>query len=83
MAEPVRGVVVGGGEGVPVNVPSPGRFALHKLWVSRRRDVTDQAKAAKDLLQAQQILDVLVEDRPGDLAAAWEEASEVRTLSSG
>ena len=82
MGEPVRAAVVAA-EGVLVNVPSPARFAFHKLWVSRRRDVTIQAKAAKDLLQAQQILEVLVEDRPGDLAMAWQEASGVRTLRSG
>ncbi len=82
VAEPVRGAVVGG-EGVLVNVPSPGRFALHKLWVSRRRDAASQAKAGKDLFQALEVLEVLVEDRPGDLVAAWEAAPEAGTWRSG
>ncbi|WP_338118974.1 nucleotidyltransferase family protein [Paracraurococcus ruber] len=60
------------GAGVPINVPAPERFALHKLIVARRRD--DQAKARKDLAQAAQLLDVLARQRPFELAAAWHEA---------
>jgi hypothetical protein len=31
-----------------------------------------QAKARKDAVQAEQLLEVLVEDRPDDLREAWE-----------
>jgi hypothetical protein len=68
---PAEAVVVGGA-GVLVNLPDPARFALHKLWISARRPVAEQTKAAKDLRQAGDLLDVLLADRPGDVAAAWE-----------
>lgn len=63
------------GLGVPVKVPAPERFALHKLIVSRRRlsSVAGQAKSGKDLAQAGILLQVLASDRPGELDAAWEE----------
>lgn len=64
-----RAAVVGG-SGILVNVPLPGRFALHKLWVARSRPVSEQTKARKDWLQAQQILEVLRSDRPEDVAEA-------------
>ena len=59
------------GAGVLVNVPDPTRFAFHKLIVSQRR--SNLAKARKDLVQAQTLLEVLVQDRPGDVADFWEE----------
>ncbi len=65
------GIVDGGG--VLVNVPNPARYALHKLLVSRSRAISSQTKAIKDIHQAVQLIDVLVDDRPGDLAVAWEE----------
>jgi hypothetical protein len=58
------------GAGVLVHVPDPARFALHKLIVARRRPPTWQAKRDKDLRQAAQLVELLAEDRPGDLAAA-------------
>jgi hypothetical protein len=63
--------VVLGGSGVLLNVPPPGRFALHKLWLAHQRPVAEQAKARKDRLQAEQLLEVLLEDRPEELRAAW------------
>lgn len=65
------GAAVVGGSGILVNVPSPARYAIHKLWLSSERPVAEAAKARKDLRQAEQLLEVLVEDRPGDLEAAW------------
>ncbi|MSP01595.1 MAG: DUF1488 family protein [Acetobacteraceae bacterium] len=61
------------GNGVLVSVPAPERFALHKLIVARRRRPGDP-KQQKDLLQASALLDVLVERRPLELRAAWNEA---------
>jgi hypothetical protein len=60
--------------GVLVNVPAPARYALHKLVTLQRRPAAFQTKALKDFAQARQLLEVLVEDRPGDLAIAWEAA---------
>ncbi|CAN0403996.1 unnamed protein product, partial [Phaeothamnion confervicola] len=53
-----------------VNVPDPARFALHKLLVSGRRLVFEQAKAGKDRQQAAEIIAALYEDRRGDLTLA-------------
>ncbi len=64
--------VVAGGHGILVNVPDPARFAFHKLWTSQKRPVAEQTKARKDLAQAGQVLEALLEDRPQDLAPAWE-----------
>lgn len=69
IAKPTQAVVVGGA-GILVNVPDPARYALHKLLVSGRRSVAEQAKSAKDLRQAQALLEVLAEDRPNDVRVA-------------
>ena len=68
---PEKGVLVGG-DGTLVSVPSPARFALHKLVVSQRRPAAFAAKARKDIVQAIEVLDVLLADRPGDVTAAIE-----------
>jgi hypothetical protein len=64
-------IVTGGG--ILVNVPSPARFALHKLWVAGRRNVAEQAKSRKDRRQASELIEVLLRDRPEDLPAAWDQ----------
>lgn len=70
IAEPQQAVILGS-DVVLVNVPSPARFAIHKLWFSSRRPPAFQAKALKDRLQARQLIEVLLEDRPDDLREAW------------
>jgi hypothetical protein len=79
--------VVDGG-GILVNVPSPGRFAFHKLLISGERGAVAHTKMEKDMLQAAQVLSVLVEERPGDVRIAWDEIERrgtewVRRVSSG
>ncbi len=79
-AEPLQGLdyliekttkaAVVGGSGILANVPLPARYALHKLWVAKNRPVSDQAKARKDVAQAQQVIEVLFADRPGDIEEA-------------
>jgi hypothetical protein len=62
-------------EGVLVKLPRPERFAIHKLIVAdRRREGPDSLKARKDLKQAEILISVLAEDRPVDLAEAYEAA---------
>lgn len=68
--EPIRAGIVNGG-GILVQVPSPARFGLHKLIVSRERGAASHTKVEKDLLQAAQILSVVAEERAGDLDLAW------------
>lgn len=57
---------------VLVQVPDPARFAWHKLWVAHQRGVSFQNKARKDVLQAAQLLELLLEDRPDDVKLAWQ-----------
>jgi hypothetical protein len=68
--KPVSAAVLAN-SGILVRVPQPGRFALHKLWLASQRPASDQAKARKDLRQAEQILDALAHDRPGDIDEAF------------
>ncbi len=59
--EPVKAVLLHGG-GTAVTVPSPERFAVHKLILSRRRK-SSEAKADKDLRQAAVLLQILLQKR--------------------
>jgi len=82
-----RGAVVNGG-GILLNVPSPARFGFHKLIVAGERGTTVHTKVEKDLLQAAQVLSVLVEERAGDVLVAWDEIKRrgggwTRRVSSG
>lgn len=70
--EPVHAVLLHGA-GVYVSVPTPERYALHKLIVAQRPERQAQKKA-KDIVQAERLLAILVEDRPHDLLAAWDDA---------
>ncbi len=66
------------GPGVPVKVPAPERFVLHRLIVSLMRidSAACQAKAGKDIAQVKILLRALAEDRPHELDAAWQELLE-------
>ncbi|HUP62518.1 MAG TPA: GSU2403 family nucleotidyltransferase fold protein [Thermoanaerobaculia bacterium] len=70
LIEKTTKAAVVGGSGILVNVPLPGRYALHKLWVAKNRPVSDQTKARKDISQAQQVIEVLLIDRPDDIDEA-------------
>lgn len=74
--EPVRATLLHAA-GVPVLVPSPQRYAIHKLIVSTRRREDDDgtAKSRKDLLQATALAEVLIAQRQTyELAEAYIEA---------
>ncbi len=60
--------------GVLVQIPRPERYAVHKLIVAQRRTGPGLGKVPKDLAQAEVLMRVLAEDRPGELAAAYETA---------
>ncbi|RUX67058.1 hypothetical protein EOA25_41860, partial [Mesorhizobium sp. M2A.F.Ca.ET.040.01.1.1] len=63
--------------GVPVLVPSPERFAVHKLIVATRRERGAAAKREKDLHQAGLLVEALdTTRRQDDLALAFAEAWE-------
>jgi hypothetical protein len=61
--------------GVLIQIPTPERYAIHKLIVAdRRRDGPDSAKARKDRAQARWLIAVLAEDRPAELADVYADA---------
>lgn len=61
------------GAGILVNVPSPERYALHKLILAQRRQA-NPAKINKDVEQAEVLLGVLVSQNASALPEAWHEA---------
>lgn len=74
IADPIQAVALYR-NGVLVQVPRPERFAIHKLIVAdRRQGGPDQLKSRKDRAQAAFLVAVLSEDRPDELAEAYEDA---------
>ena len=74
IAEPIHALALYR-SGVLVQIPRPERFAIHKLIVaSRRHGGPDEAKARKDRAQAEFLIRILAEDRPDDLAEAYDHA---------
>jgi hypothetical protein len=57
-----------------VQIPRPERYAIHKLIVAQRRKGPGLAKIPKDLTQAEVLLNILAEDRPGAVVEAFETA---------
>lgn len=64
------GIVLGKEHVIPVMLPDPARFALHKLIVSTFRGRAGALKADKDLRQATALVDALVERFPDWLTGA-------------
>jgi hypothetical protein len=69
--EPERSVLLYGG-GLPVTVARAEAYAVHKLIVAVDR--INQAKSAKDIQQAQILIEALAVKRPAELAASWNTA---------
>jgi hypothetical protein len=59
--------------GVYVLVPTPERYAVHKLIISRRRPA-GAAKQEKDIQQSAALLELLAQKRTYELKMAWKEA---------
>lgn len=72
--DPVRSVVLHKG-GIPVRVPAPERYAVHKLIVATLRR-EDPAKSGKDVRQAEQLIRALLSSRSFALFEVWKEATE-------
>ncbi|AGH49286.1 hypothetical protein G432_07805 [Sphingomonas sp. MM-1] len=58
IADPVASVALWGA-GIPVTIPQPARFAVHKLILAQRREGAHRLKRAKDLAQAQALMAAL------------------------
>ncbi|MGA7673622.1 MAG: GSU2403 family nucleotidyltransferase fold protein [Rhizomicrobium sp.] len=70
--DPEQAVVLHG-SGIHVYVPTPERYAIHKLIVSRRRRA-GSAKSDKDFFQSEALINVLAQKRAYELKSVWEEA---------
>jgi hypothetical protein len=74
--EPVRSVALHDA-GVPVLVPAPERYAIHKLIVAPLRNSFSQDKARKDIDQSEALIEAFgTSNRTSDLGFAWMEAWE-------
>lgn len=73
IAEPIPAVGLHR-NGVLVQIPRPERSAVLKLIVARRRSVGSEAKARKDLAQAELLVKIFAEDRPFALDEAFQRA---------
>lgn len=74
LADPIEAAAIYR-EGVLIRIPRPERFAVHKFIVAdRRRDGPQSIKARKDLMQAEVLTAIMAEDRPFELAEAYEDA---------
>jgi len=70
--EPVHAAVLFSA-GIPVLVPQPARYALHKLILAQKR-TADRAKRGKDLAQASALITVLKQSDPYALEDARDAA---------
>jgi hypothetical protein len=67
---PVDAIALSPNQVIPIRVPSPERFALHKLFSSQSRR-TDRDKIRKDLDQAAILAAAVEEETPGRLREAF------------
>jgi hypothetical protein len=69
-ADPVRSVVLSPNQIIPVTIPAPERFVVHKLFSSQSRR-GDRGKASKDLAQAAVLAAALEDETPGSINDAF------------
>lgn len=67
IGDPIESVVLSPNQVIPVKIPSPERFAIHKLFSSQSRR-SNRDKIRKDLEQAAVLAAALEEETPGSLA---------------
>jgi hypothetical protein len=75
-AEDTMEIVALYGTGVVVRVPTPLRYAVHKLIVAQQRKQSDLGKKQKDLRQAKELLDVFLETDENALQDCLDEARD-------
>ncbi len=70
LSQSIETVIIGRESVVPVRVPRPERFALHKLWVAQMRGATNE-KRTKDIHQGAVLVAALAETEVGALEEAF------------
>ena len=66
IGEPIESIVLSPNQVIPVRIPSPERFAIHKLFSSQSRR-SNRDKIRKDLQQAAVLAAAIEEETPGRL----------------
>ena len=66
---PIRAILLAPNGGIPITVPNPAKYAIHKLITANLRPITETTKAGKDLMQADQLIKVLLAELPVELKA--------------
>lgn len=74
MVDIVQAVVFCAEGATLVNIPRPDRFAVHKLIVSAERKISESVKSAKDVRQANAIIQYYLDNRMDELAETCLEA---------
>ena len=75
LLEPLQACVFSNLGACVVNLPTPERYAVHKLIVYGERPVRERTKATKDLLQAASLAGYFLETGQADVFnAAWQNA---------
>ncbi len=64
------------GAGIPVMIPQPAKFAVHKLILAQRRDSGNRLKRRKDLDQARDLIEALLDHDRHALGDRLDEASK-------
>jgi hypothetical protein len=65
---PVQAVALHGA-GIPIRIPAPARYGVHKLIIAQKRNA-ENVKRRKDLMQAKSLMEALAESDPW----AWSDA---------
>ena len=73
--EPLQIVLIDNA-GILVNVPHPARFAIHKCIISQHRTITEKAKSEKDLFQAEQLFEILLDTNDTAISTAWSDLNK-------
>ena len=68
--DPVPAVALSPNQVIPIRIPAPERFLIHKLFSSQSRR-GDRGKAAKDLAQAAVLAAAVEDETPGLIAEAF------------
>jgi len=71
IADPVETIALSPNQVIPIRVPSPENFVLHKIYSSQSRASRDRGKVRKDLEQAAVLAAVIEEETPGRLLDAF------------
>jgi len=75
-------LAIGRGSATLVRVPQPARFGFHKILVAEERPSSTAVKATKDLSQAAEILEHMLDAHPAEVAQAFDDLAAAGLANS-